>query len=132
MMRLAPWPALAGALIVAGCASSPPGSLQGAAGGGSAASPSGLRASPECEAAKLKAVDPLPASAIPDDVLRRAQTGWVAVGYDVVAGRAQNAKVLASQPPGLYDGYVLRHVGTYAEPTGASVRGCLSTTHIRF
>jgi hypothetical protein len=88
--------------------------------------------SPECLAAKLRAVDPLPASAIPDEILRKAQSGWVAVSYDVVAGKAQNVKVAASNPPGLYDAYVLRHTGNYTEPSGATVRGCISTTNIKF
>jgi hypothetical protein len=88
--------------------------------------------SPECLAAKLKAVDPLPASAIPDEVLRKAQSGWVAVSYDVVNGKAQNVKVVASNPPGLYDSYVLRHTSNYAEPSGATVRGCISTQNIKF
>jgi hypothetical protein len=88
--------------------------------------------SPECLAAKLRAVDPLPASAIPDEVLRKAQSGWVAVSYDVVAGKAQNVKVVGSNPSGLYDSYVLRHTSNYVEPTGATVRGCISTTNIKF
>lgn len=88
--------------------------------------------SPECLAARLKAVDPLPTSAIPDDVLRRAQSGWVAVSYDVVAGRAQNVKLVSSNPPTLYDAYVLRHTANYSEPSGATVRGCIATTNIKF
>ncbi len=88
--------------------------------------------SPECLAARLRPADPLPASAIPDEVLRKAQSGWVAVSYDVVAGRAQNVRVVASQPPGLYDPYVLRHASAYTEPSGATVRGCILTTNIRF
>ena len=109
-------------LLVASCASTPPGT-----------SPSAVpQISPECLAAKLRAVDPLPASAIPDEVLRKAQSGWVAVTYDVAAGKAQNVKVVASNPPGLYDSYVLRHTQNYSEPTGATVRGCVSTTNIKF
>ena len=88
--------------------------------------------SPECLAAKLRAVDPLPASAIPDEVLRKAQSGWVAVSYDVVAGKAQNVKVVASNPSGLYDSYVLRHTSNYTEPSGATTRGCIATTNIKF
>lgn len=60
----------------------------------------------------------MPASAIPEDVLRKAQSGWVAVSYDVVAGKAQNIKVVASNPPGLYDAYVLHYASGYSEPTG--------------
>src|SRR5688572_16191284 len=88
--------------------------------------------SPECQAAKLKPVDPLPITAIPDEVLRKAQSGRVAVSYDVISGRAQNLKVAGSNPPDLYDSYVLRHTGNYTEPTGATVRGCIATTNIKF
>jgi hypothetical protein len=108
-------------LLFASCASRAPGT--------SSAVP---QISPECQAAKLRAVDPLPVSVIPDEVLRKAQSGWVAVSYDIVAGKAQNVKVVASNPPGLYDPYVLRHTGNYSEPTGATVRGCVSTTNIKF
>jgi hypothetical protein len=74
----------------------------------------------------------MPASLIPDEVLRKAQSGHVAVRYDVVGGRARNATVIASSPPGLYDAYVLRHVSAYTEPSGATVSGCITTTHIKF
>ena len=90
------------------------------------------QASPECLAAKLRPAAPMPASAIPDDVLRKAQSGWVAVSYDVVAGKAENIKVVASNPPGLYDPYVLRHASSYTDPTGATARGCVMTTNIKF
>jgi hypothetical protein len=88
--------------------------------------------SPECLAARLKPADALPVALIPEDVLRKAQSGWVAVRYDVVAGKAANATVVASQPPGLYDTYALRHAQAYTEPTGATVRGCIMTTNIKF
>ena len=110
------------ALLLASCASKAPSTSTSAV----------PQISPECLAAKLQAVNPLPASAIPDEVLRKAQSGWVAVSYDVAAGKAQNVKVVASDPPGLYDSYVLRHTSNYAEPTGATVRGCISTTNIKF
>jgi hypothetical protein len=74
----------------------------------------------------------MPVSMVPEDVLRKAQSGWVAVRYDVVAGKAANLVVVASEPPGLYDSYVLRHAGAYTEPTGATVRGCIMTTNIKF
>ena len=108
-------------LLLASCASQAP-----------INSPAPSQASPECLAANLRAGDPLPASAIPDEILRKAQSGWVTVTYDVVAGRAQNLKVAASNPPGLYDSYVLRHVSNYTEPSRATVRGCLVTTNIKF
>ena len=108
-------------LLLASCASQAPNT--------SSAVP---QSSPECLAAKLRAADPLPASAIPDEILRKAQSGWVAVSYDVIAGKSQNLKVVASNPPGLYDSYVLRHVSNYTEPSGATTRGCLVTTNIKF
>lgn len=114
------------ALVLASCATqAPPPSPGGAA----AAVPA---VSPECLAAKLRPADPMPASMIPDEVLRQARSGWVAVRYDVVDGKARNAVVVASDPPGLYDAYVLRHARAYTEPTGATVRGCIMTTHVKF
>jgi len=91
-----------------------------------------LQVSPECKAANLRPADAMPVTLIPDDVLRKAQSGWVAVRYDVVAGKAANATVVASQPPGLYDAYALRHAQAYTEPRGATVRGCIMTTNIKF
>lgn len=122
MRRIA---ALAACLALASCATQAP-PASGSAGG---AVP---KNSAECLAAPLRPLDPLPVGAIPDELLRRAQSGWVAVAYDVVAGRARNARVVGSQPPGLYDSFVLRHVGAYTDPGGATVRGCVTTTHIRF
>lgn len=110
----------AACLALAACASSPP------------MSSASLRPSPECEAARLKPPEPLAAGSIPDDVLRQARSGWVAVRYDVVGGKARNVAVVASDPPGLYDPYVLRHASAYVEPSGATVVGCLATTTIRF
>lgn len=88
--------------------------------------------SAECLAAKLVAPASMPVGMIPDGVLRKAQSGSVSVRYDVVSGKARNAVVVASSPPGLYDAYVLRHVDAYTEPTGATVRGCVMTTDIKF
>lgn len=117
---------LAGCLGLASCVSQ----MSGApASGAPAAVP---QMSPECLAAKLRPADPMPVGAIPDEVLRKAQSGWVAVSYDVVAGKAQNTKVVASSPVGLYDPYVLRYASSYTEPTGATVRGCVITTNIKF
>lgn len=89
-------------------------------------------ASPECQAARLRPVEPMPASMVPDEVLRRAQSGFVVVRYDLVGGRLRNAVVVDSQPAGLYDAYVLRHAATHTDPTGATVRGCIMTTQIKF
>lgn len=116
---------LISALVVAACANVSPTT-------GVAPDATALQESPECKAANLRAPGPMPASAIPEDVLRKAQSGWVAIRYDVVAGRAQNAQVVASQPPGLYDAIALRHAASYTEPTGRTVRGCLMTVNIRF
>lgn len=112
--------ALAGLLLVS-CASQPPSTASAVP-----------QISPECVAAKLKPVDPLPINAIPEEVLRKAQSGWVAVSYDVVSGKARNLKVVGSSPSGLYEPYVLRHTSNYTEPTGATVRGCIATTNIQF
>jgi hypothetical protein len=113
-------------LALASCATqpspSPSAGPQGAA----------IAVSPECLAAKLRPADPMPVSMVPEDVLRKAQSGWVAVRYDVVKGKATNAVVVSSEPPGLYDTYVLRHASAYTEPTGATVRGCIMTTNIKF
>ena len=91
-----------------------------------------IQTSPECVAARLRPADALPIALIPDEVLRKAQSGWVAVRYDVVAGKAANAVVVASEPQGLYDSYALTHARAYTEPTGATVRGCIMTTNIKF
>ncbi len=74
----------------------------------------------------------MPVGSIPDEVLRQARSGWVAVRYDVVSGKAQNVVVVSSEPPGLYDTYVVRHASRYTEPTGVTVRGCIATTNIKF
>jgi len=113
-------------LALAACATPIPSTSPAGAG---AAMP---QVSPECLAARLRPADAMPASMIPDEVLRQARSGWVAVRYDVVDGRARNATVVASDPPGLYDAYVLRHARAYTEPTGATVRGCIMTTHVKF
>lgn len=113
-------------LALAGCAGAGP--TQGAA----AAPGAALQVSPECLAARLRPADAMPVTLIPDEVLRQAQSGYVAVRYDVVDGRARNPVVVASQPAGLYDAYVLRHAAAYTEPTGATVRGCIMTTRITF
>jgi hypothetical protein len=135
------------ALSVAACSSlglpgpAGPGASPGATGGtGQAAVGAGaatqaedlLQVSAACKAANLRPASPLPVSALSEAVLRQAKSGWVAVRYDVVNGRAQNARVVSSNPPGLYDEVVLRHARTYTEPTGANVQGCIMTTHIRF
>ncbi len=74
----------------------------------------------------------MPVGMVPDEVLRKAQSGSVSVRYDVLKGQARHAMVVASNPAGLYDDYVLRHVNAYTEPTGASVKGCVMTTEIKF
>ena len=90
------------------------------------------QSSPECLAANLKPSDPFPPSAIPEAILKRAQSGSVAMRYDVVAGKAQNVSVVASNPPGLYDSYALQHATRYREPGGKTVSGCVMTIDIKF
>lgn len=126
---------IAAALLLTACASRLPEAPSGAA---ATAAPAAagqdkqIQMSPECLAANLRPADALPVGLIPDDVLRKAQSGWVSVRYDVVAGKARNAVVVASEPPGLYDIYALKHANAYTEPTGANVRGCIMTTNIKF
>jgi hypothetical protein len=125
---LLPAAALA-ALLLAGCAAPPPSQPQAYPG---VANPALLQVSPECLAAKLRPAESMPVSLIPEAVLRQARSGFVAVRYDVVAGKAANVVVVASEPPGLYDSYAVRHAGSYTEPSGATVRGCIMTTNIKF
>ncbi len=113
-------------LLIASCAT------ERAPGAAADASANAAKESAECAAAKLKPVRSLPASAIPDNILRQAQSGWVSVRYDLVGGQVQNLQVVSSHPAGLYDAYVLRHVGNHVEPSRTSVRGCVMTTNIRF
>jgi hypothetical protein len=88
--------------------------------------------SPECVAQKLKSGDPFPASAIPEAALSKKQSGWVAMRYDVVAGVAQNIKVVTSRPAGVYDAAALQHATKYRDPTGSTVRGCVMTIEVKF
>lgn len=90
------------------------------------------QSSAECLASKLKPSEPFLASAIPDEVLRKAQSGWVAMRYDVIAGQAQNVAVVGSQPRGLYDAYAVQHARRYREPSGATVHGCVMTIDVKF
>jgi hypothetical protein len=130
------------ALLLGACATSqlPVGTpastaTQPQAGAGAAQGQSGSgsnQASAECQAAKLLPAAPLPVSLIPESVLRKAQSGWVTVRYDVVAGKAKNAVVVASEPVGLYDAYALRYANAYTEPTGATISGCVMHTNIKF
>ena len=64
--------------------------------------------------------------------MAKRQSGWVAVGYDVIAGVAQNLVVVASSPAGLYDAAALRHAARYRDPGKASVRGCVMTIDVKF
>jgi hypothetical protein len=98
----------------------------------SASGAKNAQSSPECLAANLKASDPFLPSAIPEPILKRAQSGSVAMRYDVVAGKAQNVSVVASYPPGLYDSYALQHANRYREPSGKTVAGCVMTIDIKF
>jgi hypothetical protein len=91
-----------------------------------------VMSSPECMARKLKPGDPFPVSAIPEALLKKAQSGSVAMRYDVIAGVAQNIVVVASSPPGVYDAPALQHAARYRDPTGSTVRGCVMTIDIKF
>lgn len=115
-------------LALASCATDPTGRTGAAAAPGAPA----VASSPECLAANLKPSEPLPVSAIPEAVLKKAQNGFVAIRYDVVAGRAQNVAVASSNPPGLYDSYALQHASRYRDPGGKTVAGCVMTFDIKF
>jgi outer membrane biosynthesis protein TonB len=90
------------------------------------------QSSAECLAQNLKAGDPFPASAIPEAALKSQQSGWVAMTYDVVAGRAQNIVVVESRPSGVYDAAALSHAAKYIDPKGSTVRGCVMTIEVKF
>ncbi len=119
---------LACVLLLAACASAPT--------GGDSSTPISKAnipfSSPECLAAKLRQGEPFPASAIPAAALANRQSGWVAIRYDVLAGRAQNLAVVGSNPPGLYDAAALQHASTYRDPNKADVRGCVTTIEVTF
>lgn len=125
MKRLSP---LASVLLLAACASAPTGD-----GNSTPISKAHVPfSSPECLAAKLRQGEPFPASAIPPAALASRQSGWVAIRYDVLAGRAQNLAVVGSHPPGLYDAAALQHASTYRDPTKSDVRGCVTTIKVDF
>ncbi len=135
--------AVVAAVVLAACASNPspaPAPAMSsttapatqAQGDGALGPDAGNQPSAACLAAKLRAAEPLPVSLIPEAVLRQARSGSVTVRYDVVGGKAANAKVVASEPAGLYDAYALRYASTYTEPTGATVAGCIMHTSIKF
>jgi hypothetical protein len=88
--------------------------------------------SSECLAQKLKSGEPFPASAVPEVALSKKQSGWVAMRYDVIAGVAQNIKVVTSRPAGIYDAAALQHAAKYRDPTGSTVRGCVMTIEVKF
>ncbi len=90
------------------------------------------QSSPECLAQKLKPGEPFPASAIPEPALQQRLSGWVAMRYDVVAGKAQNIVVVESRPAGLYDNAALQHAARYRDPAGSTVRGCIMTIDVKF
>ena len=90
------------------------------------------QSSPECLAQKLKASEPFPASSIPESALKTQQSGWVAMRYDVVSGKAQNIVVVESRPSGVYDAAALTHAAKYVDPSGSTVRGCIMTIEVKF
>lgn len=91
-----------------------------------------LASSAECLAANLSPAEPFAATAIPNDVLQKRQNGWVALRYDVIAGKAENVSVAASKPEGLYDRYALQHTMRYRDAGGKTVRGCVMTIDVKF
>ena len=99
---------------------------------GAAAPPARPQSSAECLAAKIKPGEPFPASAIPDEVLRKQQSGWVALRFDLVAGKTQNVVVVSSNPTGVYDSYALQHAIKFRDPAGTTVRGCVMTIDVKF
>lgn len=118
-------------LLLAACAT-PGGREAGSRADGAAATEDLTQMSAECRAAGLKAPPPMAVSAIPDEVLRKRQSGYTTVRYDLAQGQPQNLRVVASQPPGLYDRYALRHAMAQADPGGRSARGCILTVNIQF
>lgn len=127
--RLAVWMASG---VLAACASTGQSDAGRLGAGAGAAGEDPTQMSAECRAAGLRPPPPMAASAIPDEVLRRRQSGYATVRYDLVQGQPQNPRVVASQPPGLYDPYALRHALAQADPGGHSVRGCILTVNIQF
>jgi hypothetical protein len=113
---------------LASCATGPDNSPKPQMGTGEARPQS----SAECLAANLKPSEPFTANLIPEAVLKKAQSGSVAMQYDVVNGKAQNVTVVTSNPPGLYDSYAVQHANRYREPSGKTVRGCIMTIDIKF
>jgi len=90
------------------------------------------QSSAECLAKKIKPGEPFPASAIPADALRKSQSGWVAVRYDLASGKPENVVVVASNPSGLYDDAAVAHAARYRDPSGTTVRGCVMTIEVKF
>jgi hypothetical protein len=138
------WTGMATALTAAalvGCGSAPPTTAPAVSGSAPAAAEGPTLAqaraglppeSPECLSPKIRKPDPLPASAIPEAVLRQARSGWTVLRYDLVAGRVSNLTVAASHPAGLYDPYALAHASRYADSSKASAKGCYMTVEIKF
>ncbi len=121
--------ALAGlSMLLASCAAPPPARYVSL----DEARPTLPQSSPECLAAKLRSGEPFPAGDIPESALANRVSGWVAMRYDVIAGKAQNIAVVESRPAGVYDAAALRHAAKYREPTGATVRGCVMTIEVKF
>jgi hypothetical protein len=90
------------------------------------------QSSAECLAQKLKSGDPFPESDVPATALTKKQSGWVAMRYDVIAGKAQNIEVVASRPAGVYDAAALQYAARYRDAGGSTVRGCIMTIEVKF
>ena len=131
-------PLTAAALLLAACATAPDSPAPSRVPASTAyitldeARPALPQSSPECLAQNLKAGDPFPASAIPEQALKNRQSGWVAMRYDVVAGVAQNITVVDSRPAGVYEAAALQHAARYRDPARSTVRGCIMTIEVKF
>jgi hypothetical protein len=119
-------------LLLVACAAPPSGPSTSRSAGSAGEAAAMPASSAECLAAKLAPAEPFTASAIPSEVLQKRQNGWVAVRYDVVAGKAENVAVAASKPEGLYDRYALQHTLRYRDAGGKTVRGCVMTIDVKF
>ncbi len=119
-------------LVLASCATAPAGPGGGASPGAAAGAAPLTQSSADCLARNIKPGPPLQAGSIPEAVLRQRQNGSVAIRYDLANGTPQNVKVVASTPPGLYDGPALEHAAKFRDPGRNTVAGCVMTVDVKF
>ncbi|MBS0320529.1 MAG: TonB family protein, partial [Proteobacteria bacterium] len=63
----------------------------------------------------------------PDAALARRTEGWVVVGFDLDgSGRSSNARIVASQPPGVFDDAALTSVMKTTYASGVRRTACQS------